>query len=152
MVFGKEKLADLELDTRARATAAIVELDTLPFDIMITETLRPALTQLAYFAQSRLTVYDVNRLRLAAGLPDTKDTGRITNLDGIVNKSEHQRARAMDVVPMLGKALHWKAPASTWLKLGEVARKYGFEWGGDWKANPAAELGWDCPHWQYVKK
>ena len=152
MVYGKEKLAYLEPETRVRAMAAVVDLESLPYDITITETLRPALVQLAYFAQSRLPVYETNRLRLAAGLADTKDTGRITNLDGIITKSEHQKGRALDVVPMSAGKLDWKAPASTWIRLGEIAKKYGFEWGGDWKSNPAAALGWDCPHWQYVQK
>jgi len=148
MVHGKERINQLDLQAKVAAGEALAELESLPFDVMITETQRSNLRQLAYFAQGRLPQEDVNALRRLDGLAPTTDKGIITQLDGIKYRSKHQDGQAMDVVPMKDGKLNWNASTDTWLSLGAIAKRHGFKWGGDWKNHPAAVLGWDCPHWE----
>jgi len=56
-------------------------------------------------------------------------------------QSYHQLGLAVDIVfwsPQTGWT--WEVPSELWNKLGEIGKKYGLEWGGDW--------GWDRPHFQ----
>ncbi len=151
MVYGRSKLEDLSPEVREAFLRAERDLVQLSFDVFITEGYRPILRQLAYFGQGRLSPKELNELRQAAGLPLLEDSGQIvTYADGISRRSKHQDGRALDVVPYeaeTGKLL-WNAPQGIWLELGQIAKQYGFAWGGDWKTHPAAVLGWDCPHWE----
>lgn len=151
MVYGRSKIESLSSEAKDRFLAAEPELVQLAFDVYITETRRSLLTQLAYFAQGRVVLEELNALRSAAHLPFREDVGQVvTFADGILKRSKHQDGLALDIVPFeaeTGKLL-WNAPEGIWLELGSIARKYGFVWGGDWKSHPAAKLGWDCPHWE----
>lgn len=150
MIYGRHKIKQLRLDVQSMFLSAEQSLMNLPFDVYITETYRTLLTQLCYYAQGRAPIDEVNEVRKAAGLPETRSTAIITHADGIKNRSKHQDKIALDVVPYDANSnrLLWDASEGTWLQLGAIAEQYGFEWGGNWKSNPAATLGWDCPHWE----
>ena len=148
MVYGKQRIEGLIQEVKDAFYRAIPALEALPFDVMVFEGPRPALTQIAYCAQGRLTPGEVNGLRAVAGLNPTMERGIITNVDGMLTRSPHQGGRAVDVVPMKDGNLNWNAPEDQWLLLGKTAKQFGFRWGGDWKKHPAAVLGWDCPHWE----
>ncbi len=151
MVYGRSKIDGLAPEARRRFLEAEADLVQLSFDVFITETRRPILRQLAYFAQGRCGLEEVNQVRSAAGLPALQEAGSvITHADGILKRSKHQDGLALDLVPFEAETgrLLWNAPEGVWLSLGKIARKHGFVWGGDWKSHPAATLGWDCPHWE----
>lgn len=150
MIKGEEKVSLLVKAAQDKYNKAKPELEKLPFDIIILETLRSTLTQIAYAAQGRLAANDVAVLRGIAGIKGAAGTGVITQLDGIIKRSKHQDGKALDIVPLKNGAVDWNASEDQWLALGEIARKSGFTWGGDWKNNPAAKLGWDCPHWEII--
>lgn len=151
MVYGRAKIGQLAEPARSRFLSAEPDLLGLGFDVYITETLRGILVQIAYFAQGRVSLDELNEIRSAAGLSKLSGRGQIvTNADGIVNRSKHQDGLAIDVVPFDANrgVLLWNAAEGVWLDLGAIAKRHGFEWGGDWKTHPAARLGWDCPHWE----
>lgn len=152
MVKNKDKVRELLAHHQSSATRIINELDGLGTDFMITEVDRSDFVQIAYAAQGRLLQANVNTLRTIAGLTPTADNNIVTKCDGIIHKSRHQERCAMDIVPLDSKGrLWWNAPTDVWKALGEVIKRNGWEWGGDWKESPAAVLGWDCPHCE-VKK
>jgi len=68
----------------------------------------------------------------------TKPGPKVTNAKG--GKSDHNftidgkpAAKAFDAVPMRGEVAIWNDP-QLWAKMGEVARRIGLKWGGDWKS------------------
>jgi hypothetical protein len=59
--------------------------------------------------------------------------------------SWHNYRLALDVVfKSVSGNWTWNAPELDWKKLGEIGKKHGFEWGGDWHFQ-------DLPHFQYTK-
>lgn len=151
MVYGRSKIESLASEAKERFLRAEPDLVQLSFDVCVTETRRSLLTQIAYFAQGRVRIEELNQIRSAAGLSPLSETGSVvTFADGILKRSKHQDGLALDIVPIEAETgrLIWNAPEEVWLELGSIARKHGFVWGGDWKSHPAARLGWDCPHWE----
>lgn len=151
MIYGRSRIDKLEPSVKDRFLQAEADLLQLDFDVYITETRRPILVQIAYYAQGRISLSEVNEIRKAANLiPLNQVGGIVTNANGITSRSKHQDGRALDVVPYDPETnkLLWNASEGIWLQLGQIARKHGFQWGGDWKNSPAAVLGWDCPHWE----
>ena len=71
-------------------------------------------------------------------------TGRkVTNVDGVRTKSQHQKGRAVDLTFLdeLGR-ISW-AEHHPWDTYGACARAAGLKWGGDWKSfkdRPHVEL------------
>ena len=65
----------------------------------------------------------------------TKPGSKVTNCDGVKNKSKHQAQsdgthHAIDFVFILGMGrVTWKGP---WDVFGALVRKHGLKWGGDW--------------------
>jgi len=56
----------------------------------------------------------------------------------------HHFGVAADFVPRTGGRWNWDVPRALWLRFGELARREGLVWGGDWKRFV------DCPHVQLV--
>lgn len=152
MIYQKEKLKGLDPRMLKNLESALAEYEALPFDVIIVEGLRKITTQVAYYAQGRCVIAEVNELRIAAGLPyiTTNDNIKITNCDGIIHRSAHQDGFAIDLAPYDDKAkkIIWNAPKEQWLEIGRIAKKYDFIWGGDWGAT-GHSLGWDTPHIEY---
>lgn len=72
----------------------------------------------------------------------TKPGQVITSAKG--GESVHNYGIAFDVVPLdsVGKA-EWDTTSPSWVRLVEIGKSLGLEWGGDW---PAFK---DVPHFQY---
>jgi uncharacterized protein YjbI with pentapeptide repeats len=56
--------------------------------------------------------------------------------------SSHWCRVAIDVLPIIGGHPSWDAPSSTWKRLGDIGKHFGFMWGGDW---PSVDL----PHFEF---
>ena len=100
-------------------------------------TLRTFEEQNALYAQGRSVLFDKNGKRL----------GIVTNAKG--GQSYHNYGLAIDIVLILdGKIASWDIKTdfdgdktSDWMECVSIFKKYGWEWGGDWKFK-------DYPHFQ----
>lgn len=62
----------------------------------------------------------------------------ITNCDGIIKISKHQRWLAFDFVIVIDGELQWsRIPA--YEKFGKLAKRLGLRWGGDWDSDDIIE-------------
>ena len=139
-------LDDLDDTFRSMASAFINELRRKGIPFVVTSVMRPQAVQMAYYAQGRLLLDEVNRLRRLAGLPlinDKENLYTVTKLDGVKNQSMHQKGLAIDVVPATaGKASWPPAGDPRWEILGRIGEECGLDWGGRWKDFI------DLPHYQ----
>lgn len=55
----------------------------------------------------------------------------------------HGAGLAFDIAPLKDGKIPWKDGKELFNKVGEIGKRLGLEWGGDWK-------GVDCPHFQFV--
>ena len=76
----------------------------------------------------------------------TKPGKRVTNAKG--GQSYHNYGLAVDVALINGKGIEWSMTAdhdkdglADWREVVAIFKKYGWEWGGDWKMR-------DNPHFQ----
>lgn len=97
----------------------------LPDDIMLRYpyTLRTFAEQHNLFLQGR----------------DGKGGSIVTNADQ--GLSYHNYGLAYDIVLIIDGKASWKVDEH-WMKVVEIAKQFGYEWGGDWKKFP------DKPHFQ----
>ena len=56
----------------------------------------------------------------------------------------HNFRLAYDVVPLINGKPCWDIKNPVWLKVGELGKKNGLEWAGDWKTFK------EYPHFQYT--
>jgi len=56
-------------------------------------------------------------------------------------QSFHNYGLAIDVCPFVNGKPDWNS--KLWSKIGEIGKKHGFSWGGDWKSFK------DIPHFEY---
>ena len=123
-------------------------------NIILTDTMRTAAEQAAYYAQSRSPLAEVNRLRKLANLAaidDRTNRLKITNARTAVD-SYHWYGLAFDiaVTDSTGKKIEWSVSKldwngnkkSDWLEVAELAASCGLEAGYFWKKLP------DPPHFQ----
>lgn len=150
-----KRLEDLSDAFRPIAAAFLEDLAHSGIRYSVRQTLRTLEEQQAYFAQGRLTLTEVNRLRAIAGhqaIPKSENTYTITNCDGIRYPSYHQTGNAIDVVPLDRNGLPtWdeEAYAETFHMMGAIARAHGIICGQDWPPISARTgFGWDVPHYQ----
>lgn len=143
-----KKIEDLDTPLQKPAASAIAEMksdETLKklgvTGIFISETLRALAVQMAYFSRSRMKAEDVKKMYAAAGLYRISDKEAATaNTQTLLSK--HVIGHAIDIVPEIDGIISWNAPKEVWQRMGEIGKKYGFEWGGDWKEFQ------DYPHFQ----
>lgn len=116
-------LNQLHPDVRPLAAAFLQEAAAAGLDPRVQEAFRSKDRQDQLYAQGRT----------APGAVVTKARG---------GQSNHNYGVAFDVVPgaLLG-AKNWDPENPAWAKLGEIGKKHGLEWGGDWKFT-------DRPHFQ----
>ena len=117
------------------------------WDAVIGSGMRTMQQQAALFAQGRETLDKVNVLRRQAGLPpiSAKENGIVTHARPGTSKHnlttsllftsrssfEVMNGYAVDIVSRIHG---WHPPDKRfWEDLGVLAKKYGCEWGGDWK-------------------
>lgn len=111
---------------------------------LVVETRRELATQMAYFARGRMSPDHVRMMYDAAGIKQTLSDKETQISITWTLKSKHIAGLAFDVVPLneQGKPW-WDAPMRIWMRMGTIAEKYGWEWGGRWKDFP------DYPHLQW---
>ena len=131
--------------------------------VLISETLRDKDVQVAYYAQGRKPLAEVNALREKAGLyrlTEGENKATITNCDGITHKSNHQArdesglGYAVDIVPARINSrgyrdFWWTAPQEVWEQIGKIAEENGLDWcyGGR-----GERWGWDMPHFELLNE
>jgi hypothetical protein len=126
----------------------LLDMRTKGWDAVIGSGMRTMQEQAALFAQGRESLDKVNTLRRQAGLPPisaTENTTVVTHAEP--GASKHNLTTSLLVsrrstfeivngyaVDIVSKMHGWHPPHKQfWEDLGALAKKYGCEWGGDWK-------------------
>jgi peptidoglycan L-alanyl-D-glutamate endopeptidase CwlK len=120
---------------------------------IVTQTLRSNDEQVAYYAQGRQPLDEVNRLRKIAKLPSIseEENKHVITRAKTVWDSFHAYGRAFDVavVSVDGKvdwseSIDWDSDGvSDWIELGKLGESIGLEWGGNFSSLR------DLPHFQF---
>ena len=142
------KISDLAPTVAVKAIAAIQEMQDRGISHAVTSTLRTTAEQIALYAQGRKTLEEVNALRATATMRPivaAENLYTVTNADGVVNKSNHQSGRALDVVPVgENDQPVWPVPSDPrWGMIAGVMKDFGFRWGGDFEGTFK-----DLPHYE----
>ena len=143
-----KSIADLERSVQDKFQKAFdemnksVELKKLGAEgVIINETLRDLVTQMAYFVRGRMDVKYVKMFYAAAGLYDIGEVeARTVNTNTL--RSNHMSGRAADFVPVKNGRAWWNAPQEVWNCMGKIGEACGLKWGGRWKDFQ------DCPHFE----
>jgi len=105
-----------------KADEVIAEMTTFGYKVMIYQGFRSFAEQDALYAQGR-----------------TKPGTTVTNAKG--GDSLHNWGCAVDIVFLTNNRPSWD-DSHPWHILGQIGKKHGFDWGGDWPSFP------DRPHFQ----
>ena len=112
--------------------------------VVIVETKRDLAVQMAYYSRSRMKdPKDVKAMYKAAGLYEPSDWECKTANTQTLN-SNHIKGIAIDFAPFKAGKIWWDAPETVWNEMGNIGKKYGFSWGGDWTGFV------DKPHFEMV--
>lgn len=151
-------MRDLNLlhpEVKAKAEQLVqLAKDKLGLRIIITQTLRSAEEQASYYAQGRVALAEVNRIRKTAGLgpiTEAENKKKVTNAKTSAD-SFHGYGLAFDfaVTDASGKTIGWNGSdwntnkVDDWTEIGKLGQSIGLEWGGDWKTLK------DIPHFQFT--
>lgn len=134
--FGKRSLESLKGVHPNLVKVMHEAIKNTPVDFTITDGGRTTAQQQALYAQGR-----------------TKPGGRVTNADGVKNKSNHQAKsdgyyHAVDLYPYINGKIDFNDEQGKLKEIADhikyVARLLGVKigWGGDWKGS------WDKPHFE----
>jgi peptidoglycan L-alanyl-D-glutamate endopeptidase CwlK len=116
-----------------------------PVDFTITDGIRTVKQQQALYAQGR-----------------TKPGPNVTNVDGVIQKSNHQPKSdgfgyAVDLYPYINGAIDFNDNGknlpviAAHIKATAKCLGINIGWGGDWKATKTKPKGWDKPHFELLK-
>ena len=123
----------------------LIDMRAKGWDAVIGSGMRTMQQQAALFAQGRESLDKVNIMRRQAGLPPTTENTKVTHARPGTSKHnlttsllfsggstfEVMNGYAVDIV---SRDHGWNPPNERfWKDLGALAKKYGCEWGGDWK-------------------
>lgn len=138
----REKLEQLEVMARENGV-----------DFIVTQTLRTEAEQIAYYAQGRQPLEEVNKLRAKAGMGPIADqeNSNIVTRARTVWDSYHAYGLAFDIAVLNDKGhIDWGEDAdwnnsnvSDWEEIGALGESIGLEWGGNFSSLR------DMPHFQY---
>lgn len=138
----REKLEQLEVLARENG-----------IEFIVTQTLRTEAEQLAYYAQGRQSLSEVNQLRAEAGLGPigNQENSNVVTRARTVWDSYHAYGLAFDVAILndsnhidWGEDADWNnSNVSDWEELGALGESIGLEWGGNFSSLR------DMPHFQY---
>lgn len=118
------------------------------WDAVIGSGMRTHAQQAAIYAQGRKGLGEVNAMRRGSGLPPIGEAdNRATVSDARPGESKHNLTTSLlrydrssiDIVngyavDIVDRRDGWDIPKHRfWTDLGHFAKKYGCEWGGDWK-------------------
>jgi hypothetical protein len=135
MRMGQNKHVDsLSPEFRKRVQSFLDSPEARAKNVKIRESVRSPLTQLAYYFKGRTSnIPFLNKAFKSAGLGEKAWDPEIRNTETL--GSEHFSGNAVDFEDN-GRG------ASFYNEIAPVAKRYGLEWGGDWR-------GWkDPPHFQ----
>lgn len=118
----KRRIQTLHPKIREMATAFILDAQSQGIKLRVTSALRTFAEQRELYNQGRST-------------PGRK----VTN--ATPGRSWHNYGLALDVVEIKEGAVLWDNP--NWPRIGQIGKKHGFEWGGDWTSFQ------DKPHFEY---
>lgn len=113
-MINSRAIADLHPKVAKMCEAFIAECHKQGIDILITSTYRDAEAQNAIYAQGR-----------------TKPGKVVTNAKA--GQSYHNFRVAFDFVPIVNGKAQWN-DLRTFKKCGEIGKKLGLEWAGEWKS------------------
>ena len=75
--------------------------------------------------------------------------GPVTNCDGVIKKSRHQKWEAVDVVIVKDGALVWSRIPEYEI-IGYIGKEEGLRWGGDWDGDAERDPNdFDIYHFEY---
>ena len=103
----------------------LIEAEAQGLDILITDGLRTNEEQTKLYNQGRTT------------------KGKIVT-KARAGQSLHNYGLAIDIVPIVNKSLAY-GDYETYRTFADIAKRYGFTWGGDWKGFK------DTPHFEYTQ-
>lgn len=123
-------------------------------DAVIGSGMRSHEEQAALYAQGRESLDKVNSLRKQVGfskISPSENKGKVTNAKP--GQSNHNLTTALFpngrssfyvmngfAVDIVSKRHGWSPHPGFWKDLGAIAKKYGCEWGGDWKKPDPAHV------------
>lgn len=113
-MINSRAIADLHPKVAALAKKFVAECKKEGIDVLITSTYRDFESQNALYAQGR-----------------TKPGKVVTNAKA--GQSYHNFRVAFDFVPIVNGKAQWN-DLRTFKKCGEIGKKLGLEWAGDWKS------------------
>jgi len=118
-------------------------------DFIVTCTGRSILEQIALYAQGRMDIFDVNKLRDVAGLPaiGSEYNKKVTwtlNSRHVINMFDsdlnNDYSRAFDIALEKYSRPHWNLKVDVneneipdYEEAGRIGESVGLEWGGRWK-------------------
>jgi peptidoglycan LD-endopeptidase CwlK len=108
--------------------------------VVVIETIRQLVTQMAYYARGRMDTDDVRSMFYAAKLWELSDMEAKQKVTWTL-KSKHIDGQAIDIAPIRNGRVWWGAPDAVWQRMGEIGKLNGLAWGGDWKNK-------DTPHFE----
>jgi len=124
-MINSRNLNDLLPPVKDRAEKMIQGCGAVGIDLLVTSTYRDNASQDALYAQGR-----------------TKPGKIVTNARA--GQSFHNHRCAFDVVPLRHGKPVWDAKDPVWQVVGQIGKKFGLEWAGDWKRFK------EYPHFQYT--
>lgn len=130
---------------REKADEFKADCKLMGIPIMVVETIRSHEVQVAYYAQGRETLDNVNAKRRLAGLPVIKmhQNRIITN----AIESIHEYGCALDFALLINGRPSWDDKADIndnqrddYNEIGQIAKSHGFKWGGDFSFRDLAHI------------
>jgi peptidoglycan LD-endopeptidase CwlK len=125
-------IADMNADSKLKQLGAS--------GVVVIETIRQLVTQMAYYARGRMDTDDVRSMFYAAKLWELSDMEAKQKVTWTL-KSKHIDGQAIDIAPIRNGRVWWGAPPSVWERMGEIGESNGMKWGGRWKEK-------DTPHFE----
>lgn len=127
-MINSRNIDDLHPVVAKRARAMLLACKTAGIDVLVTSTYRDHASQAALYAQGR-----------------TAPGRKVTNAKP--GQSWHNWRCAFDVVPLRAGKPVWGTTGEDlklWMQIGEIGKKAGLEWAGDWKTFR------EFPHFQFT--
>ena len=124
-MINSRNLDDLIAPAKERVERFIALCKDNGIDLLVTSTYRDNESQQALYEQGRTTAGKV-----------------VTNAKA--GDSWHNWRCAVDVVPMVNGKPDWDGSHPVWAKVGELGKKAGLEWAGEWRTFK------ELAHFQYT--
>lgn len=143
--MGSRLLSDAHplLAEKVRALMAEYARRFAPWRLVITSVWRSPLEQEALYAQGRVSQAELNLARARAGMAPIRDADEAARVVTKTRNSRHNSipAEAVDLAVAIDPdgedgpvkpRIDWHT-ASRYEAMGEMAKRLGLAWGGDWK-------------------